>query len=317
MAVQCLDKYTNLLIVCNKKQEAASLFDALTNSDIRTFHLSAGMCMAHRQETLSALTQALSNHEPLICVSTQLIEAGVDISFDAAIRILAGLDNAVQTGGRINRHGESPEPQPLFLCRLKGENLAHLPDIRIAQNVLTELLVKYRTKPEQFDNDLASDAAIRAYYTNLYNDITKEQGQSAQDYPIKQFRLFDLLSVNTKLKGDPARYYLNQAFRTAGEWFEVFDQANESVLIPYQAGKEIIAQLTNAHPQYDFTLIDHLLAQAKPYTVSLPTEQIQRMIKKGMIYTLLDGNLYVLTEQYYDHHIGIKEGNDSCNTLIL
>ena len=60
-----------------------------------------------------------------------------------------------------------------------------------------------------------------------------------------------------------------------------------------------------------------LLAQAKPYTVSVTMNQVKKMLKAGMVYTLLDGSIYVLNDGYYDDHTGIKEGNDSCSTLIL
>lgn len=317
-ASDMLKSARNLLIVCNTKKQAAQLYGQLAeNTDIPLYHLSAGMCTAHRKSTVAALTGALMKNQRLICVSTQVIEAGVDISFDSVLRISAGLDNIVQAAGRCNRHGESSSPKPVHICRLKDEKLGSLREIRQAQDALNELLAEYRLSPARYDHDLSSDAAVQGYYTFLYRNMP----QDAQDYPVKECdsSLFELLSTNVQFKGDTEAYFLNQAFRTAGALFSVFDENNESVLVPYEEGKSIIEQLNseNSRTKYDFSFTASLLEQAKPYTVSAPSNQIERMMKSGMIYTLLDGNLYVLNEAFYDPEIGIKEGNDICSTLIL
>ena len=306
---------SSLLIVCNTKHEATELYTLLTEmTGARLFHLSAGMCMAHRKSVLNALLSALENHEQLICVSTQVIEAGVDLSFQAVIRLSAGLDNIVQAAGRCNRHGECDAPQPVRICRLKDEKLGPLREIRAAQDALNALLEEYRLAPERYEHDLTSDAAVREYYAFLYQDMH----QGAQDYPTHGHTLFELLSTNHQFAPETApRYYLNQAFRTAGEWFEVFDSSNESILVPHQEGAALIEQLNSKRTRYDMSYTAALLAQAKPYTVSVTMNQVEKMLKAGMVYTLLDGSIYVLNDGYYDDHTGIKEGNDSCSTLIL
>ena len=97
----------------------------------------------------------------------------------------------------------------------------------------------------------------------------------------------------------------------------MFDSASESILVPYCEGKDIIDQLPERKPQYDLSNITKLLEDAKPYTISVTAGQIEQMQKKGMLYTRLDGSIYVLNEEYFDQDIGIKEGNDLCSTLIL
>ena len=70
-------------------------------------------------------------------------------------------------------------------------------------------------------------------------------------------------------------------------------------------------------PQYALSHIARLLEDAKPYSISVTSGQIKQMQKKGMLYTRLDGSIYVLSDDYFDQDIGIKEGNDLCSTLIL
>ncbi len=315
LALETLGNTNSLLVVCNTKREAATLFDILDEAtDAKLFHLSAGMCIAHRKQVLHDVNEALARNEKLICVSTQLIEAGVDISFGSVIRLAAGLDSIVQSAGRCNRHGEHSQPQSVRICTLKEEKLGPLKEIREAQSALTRLLEEYHRHPERYDHDLASDASVQDYYTALYSSMSKR----AQDYFVNGQYLFELLSTNTQFLADASSpYSLNQAFRTAGEWFEVFDSSSESILVPYGEGKTIIAELGNDNLRHDFSRVATLFEKAKPYTVSVTTKQIERMHQNGMLYTLLDGSVYVLNDDYYNDNIGIKEGNDLCSTLIL
>lgn len=314
-AAAVLNGCDSLLLVCNTKREAAETVRALQNqTDAQIFHLSAGMCMAHRERTLEDVNFALERKERLVCVSTQLIEAGVDVSFGAVIRLSAGLDNVVQCAGRCNRHGESKEPQPVYIYRLNNEKLGSLKEIKEAQDALNMLLEEFRRNAARYSNDLASDAAISDYYAALYRGMQR----GAQDYCIHGQTLFELLSTNEQFASEDApEYYLNQAFRTAGEWFEVFDSANESVLVPYREGAKLIEQLDTQRAKYDLAYAQDILQRAKPYSVSLAAEQIARMLQRGMLYTLLDGSIYILNSEYYDEQLGIKEGNDLCSTLIL
>lgn len=315
LSAETLETSDSLLVVCNTKREAADLFQMLVNAtEAMTFHLSAGMCMAHRKQVLDDLNAALDKKEKLICVSTQLIEAGVDISFGSVIRLSAGLDSIVQSAGRCNRHGEHTEPQPVRICTLKEEKLGPLKEISEAQKALTVLLEEYRLHPERYDHDLTSDAAVQAYYTALYGNMAER----AQDYFVHGQYLFELLSTNTQfLSNSSSPYILNQAFRTAGEWFEVFDSNSESVLVPFEDGIDLIEQLDSDRAKYDIAYAEDLLQQAKQYTVSVPANQVDKMKTRGMICTLFKGNIYALNPGYYDDYIGIKEGNDLCSTLIL
>ena len=315
LSTSTLANADSLLVVCNTKREAADLFHLLSEAtEAKLFHLSAGMCIAHRKQVLDEMKTALENKEKLVCVSTQLIEAGVDISFGSVIRLSAGLDSIVQSAGRCNRHGEYSELQPVYICTLKGEKLGPLREIQEAQNALNVLLEEYRRHPERYDHNLTSDAAVRDYYTALYGSMPER----AQDDHVHGQYLFELLSTNTQfLSKLSSPYVLNQAFRTAGEWFEVFDSDSESVLVPYGEGKNIIGELPEKLSQYDLSRVAMLLKSAKPYTISVTSEQIKQMWKKSMLFTRLDGSVYILNDDCYDEHIGIKEGNDLCNTLIL
>ncbi len=101
-----VEQKNSVLIVCNTKKKAMTLFECLEKlSDIPVLHLSTSMCQKHRMEVINKVRQMLKNGEKLVLCSTQLIEAGVDIDFPVVFRELAPLESIIQSAGRCNREG--------------------------------------------------------------------------------------------------------------------------------------------------------------------------------------------------------------------
>ncbi|MHB1391734.1 MAG: CRISPR-associated helicase Cas3' [Clostridia bacterium] len=102
-----MDKVESVLVILNTKNSAKEVYNELkkVNTDLpkekqySIFHLSTNMCPSHRMTILQGMRKRLG-HERLICISTQLIEAGVNISFGCVVRSLAGLDNIAQAACR-------------------------------------------------------------------------------------------------------------------------------------------------------------------------------------------------------------------------
>lgn len=304
-----LEDTSSMLVVCNTKRQAQFLYEQLRQDDIVSFHLSAAMCQAHRKAVIAQMDAALDEGRrggpKVLCVSTQVIEAGVDISFGAVIRLTAGMDNAVQTAGRCNRNGESAEPASAYLLTCSDENLSLLWEIQNAKTAALQLLSAFRRSPEQFGGDLASDAAIACYYRNLYHGM----GGRAQDDPLKDRKtLFDLLSVNEAYAvGWPGmeQFGLHQAFKEAGHAFQVFDQDTTDVLVPYGEGAEIIAELGSSAVQWDWERQKELLDQAKPYAVSLYQYQQDLLERRHGLKPYLDGAVLVLNPEFYSKETGL------------
>jgi CRISPR-associated endonuclease/helicase Cas3 len=95
------------LCIVNTRKHARILFDLLPREE-GSFHLSAQMCPAHRLAQLATIRKRLDGELPCRVVTTQLIEAGVDIDFPLVLRSQAGIDSIAQAAGRCNREGKIP-----------------------------------------------------------------------------------------------------------------------------------------------------------------------------------------------------------------
>ena len=309
-AAGILGENNSLLLVCNTKNEAAVMFNLLCSKikDVKAFHISAGMCTAHRKKTIENLQNALDNKQgKVLCVSTQVIEAGVDVSFDRVIRLLAGMDNIVQATGRENRNREFDGLAPGYIVRLKGEVLKGLSEIEAAKNAAANLLVKYKNSPQIYDNDLMSEKAINEYYECLYGNVN----DGYHDFYIESVRdsILNLMSCNENVDSGKIpeynKYFMHQALKTAGGLFTVFDESSIDIIVPYNRGTEIIQEVF-AVGDKDYEKLKTVLKEAKLYTVSLFKYQKIKLEEQGALIFAPNAGVYILQDGYYDELTGLN-----------
>ena len=309
-AAGILEENNSLLLVCNTKNEAAVMFNLLCSKikDVKAFHISAGMCTAHRKETIKEMQEALENkQQKVLCVSTQVIEAGVDVSFARVIRLLAGMDNIVQATGRENRNREFDGLAPGYIVRLKGEVLKGLSEIEAAKNAAANLLVKYKNSPKIYDNDLMSEKAINEYYECLYGNVN----DGYHDFYIESVRdsILNLMSCNGNVDSEKIpeynKYFMHQALKTAGGLFTVFDESSIDIIVPYDRGTEIIQEVF-AVGDKDYEKLKSILKEAKLYTVSLFKYQKIKLEEQGALIFVPSAGVYILQDGYYDELTGLN-----------
>ncbi len=301
----CAEKFAehgNLLLIVNTKAAAMELYKRLRNTEhAHVFHLSTNMCPAHRRSCIRDMKEKLEARSPVICVTTQLIEAGVDISFGCVVRSLAGMDNAVQAAGRCNRHGELEHICPVYILHLWEEKLGSLAQIRNAGNIFREIA---NTAADLDDAEL-----LVQYFRKLYRS---ERDKLRYPLPLHTDQdLINLLSLNARWidrKTHPHLQFCGQAFKKAGSLFEVIDSRTSAVLVPYDAqAKELIAELCS---EQDAKRIVELLRRAQKYSVNVYAGTEYRLEQEAAVYEIRCGNLKdctvkILQENFYDKDFGL------------
>jgi CRISPR-associated endonuclease/helicase Cas3 len=237
---QRLQQHDQVLCIVNTRRDCHDLFQLMPEG---TIHLSALMCGAHRSAVIRLIRWRLRQRQPIRVISTQLVEAGVDIDFPVVYRALAGLDSIAQAAGRL---GEvhvfvPPKLAPRGLLR-KGENTTR------------ELCALPEFDPHQPD-------AFTRYFQLFYSKVNDTGSQ-----------FYDLLIKDV----NPDLYF---QFRTAAEQFRLIDdQAQQSVVVRYKNKSEKwLTQLRFAGPTRE------IMRALQRFTVNLPTRMVARMLADGRL----------------------------------
>lgn len=306
-ALERLEVVNSLLIIVNTKTCANNLFQQFNElmkdktECIKLFHLSTSMCPAHRRFIIKYIKRCLRRGEKIVCVSTQLIEAGVDISFHEVIRSFSGLDSIIQAAGRCNRNGENKIGN-VYIVKITDENISNLPDIMIAQNAMDSLLLLYKENSGMFDDDLFSKKAMDIYY-NIYFYNRK----SEMDYRVPQLdtTIVDLLSINrigTNNLTEKSALILKQAFKTAGEHFEVItDKGKTDIVVDYCSKSHRLLEKMNSNLTQDEQWIIEKKLQL--YSVSI-SDSLKNRLKDAII-PLRNGDMLLLRSEYYSKETGV------------
>jgi len=237
-------EHKKVLFVANTKACARRIFQQLRETcenDANISHLSTSMCPKHRSKTLTMVKKSLDapdDDKIQICISTQLIEAGVNISFRCVIRSLAGLDSIIQTAGRCNRDKQEALGLVYIIeMNAEAENLSRLREIRFAKDAMRSVLEQFAQHPETLDNQLDSAKAIKMYF-EYYFKIHISSSGDPMSYPVSVHgnpsSLVNMLSNNCDFVSTKKPQWLKQAFKTAGEEFEaIAENGKISVVVPY------------------------------------------------------------------------------------
>jgi CRISPR-associated endonuclease/helicase Cas3 len=272
-----LTSLKSYLVIVNTRPHAARLHKLLrtqTQASDDIFHLSTLMCGEHRSEILEIIRDRLSADKACRVVSTQLIEAGVDIDFPVVYRALAGIDSIAQAAGRCNREGKRSVGNVFVFqptdVRLQGY-------LRSTEKSAAEIL------PES--QDLLDPETIRRYFELHY---WKQEGDNRWD----KNRVMDCFP------SPPGK--LQFQYRTASDAFQFIEDLGKPVIIPYrEKGREIVDQLRAFGPTRD------LLRRLQRYTVSIYEHNYNAMI--GSDIELLDSGYAVLINtDCYDDRLGFR-----------
>ena len=258
-----------VLAIVNTRKAARELHGLMPEG---TLHLSALMCGAHRQDVIAEIKQRLQakregrDPRPLRVVSTQLVEAGVDIDFPVVYRALAGLDSVAQAAGRCNREGRLAG---------KGRVVVFVPPEKPPLGHLRKGADACITTLHGHAQDPLARGLFARYFTEFYHSVD-----------------LDGSGIVNLLKVDPRT--LAVQFRSAAQAFRLIDDEDKAtVLVRYAAQHDAIDKLLGIlaaeGPQR------WLMRKLQRYTVSIPQRQADKMLARGDLSLPMPG-LYVLAD---------------------
>lgn len=264
-----LKKHSRVLCIVSDRKSCRNIAKLMPEG---TFHLSALMCGEHRSNKIKQIKEALKNGNDVRVISTQLVEAGVDLDFPVVYRSFAGLDSIAQAGGRCNREGKLETGQTIVF--------------------------HYKKKPPRGLLTKAADAT---------GEILRVSGGNL-DSPKIFSEFFDAFygranSLDSegilKLLRQEGLYKLY--FRTASDKFKIIDESlQKSVFVPYgEQGSSLINDLRLYGPER------FRMRKLQRYSVNIYKKDFFAMKDRGSVEEIYPG-IYVLTNNLeYSEHWGL------------
>ena len=295
------------LFIVNTKKWAQELYQYCKGQNVppeTLFHLSTHQCAAHRKAIFDTIKARLKNKEPVICISTQLIEAGVDISMACVIRALGGLDSIAQAAGRCNRHGEKEGKGQVWVLNLQEQDFTRiLPDIQAGKTHAERVFRDF------VGQDILQPEAMKRYFEYYFYQRSDEMAYSVKNSATGS--LLDWLSDNTlnpygekNNKRSKPLPLLMQSFKSAGRAFQVIDAPTHAVIVPYGEGAELIAKLCG---EWDPKEMYDAKKKAQRYSVNVFPNVWDKLQKENALYETIEGSgIYYLNERYYNDEFGLS-----------
>jgi len=300
LAVADFEQKGSCLVIVNTKKWAQRLYELCGDKvdEGSLFHLSTSLCPAHRKTILDQVRQRLDDGLPVLCISTQLIEAGVDVDFASVIRFLAGLDSIAQAAGRCNRNGRLPQAT-VHVVNPQQESIDMLHDIKEGRDKASRILT------EKKDADLLDPDVMNLYFSYYFYSRAKKM-----DYPVtanqagRKDSLLNLLSNNHLNIARTKPLQLRQSFKTAGKIFKAINAPTEAVIVPYGEGEEIIAALC-AEPEPAKAY--KLLKRAQKFSVNVFPNVWQKLKENRAVIPVQKGEeIYYLDKRHYSDAFGLS-----------
>lgn len=278
-----------VLAIVNTRKHARALFEKLRSvvpvAERRdVFHLSAQMCPLHRTEILSSIRARLADGEPCRVVSTQLVEAGVDVDFPCVYRASAGIDSIAQAAGRCNREGKlGGSGGRVFI--FETDMLPPAGFLRLAADCGHQVL-----SSKECAKDPLSESAVTHYFELMY----WRHGNTT-----------DRLGVlSTLIPPSAVHNPLEFRFRDLGEKFRFIEESGATVLVPFGTrGRALCEALRRA---FDPAEQRRLARALQCCAVNIPRAIFDKALADGRIrlvhdrYAILES-----TEIHYGNDVGI------------
>ncbi len=263
-----LQQHPSALCIVNRRDDCRQLWEKMPEG---TIHLSALMCGFHRSKVIGEIKDRLNKEIPTRVISTQLVEAGVDIDFPVVYRAIAGLDSIAQAAGRCNREGRLEE----------GQVFVFIPPSKIPVGYLRQTAeIGRRLLSHRHDDPLAPEL-----FESFFKELYWLQG--------------DNLDKNGILRDLGKDSDLRFSFRTAANKFHLIDEsAQGAVIVRYGEGEKLIALIEKKGPER------WLMRKIQRYVVNLPRYLHMKLLASGIIRECYPGIFIQDHPSLYDENLG-------------
>ncbi len=268
-----LNKYKQVLCVVNTRKHARRIFERIHNDEEGCYHLSALMCPEHRTATLNKIRRVLLDGSPCRVISTQLVEAGVDIDFPVVFRSMAGIDSIAQAAGRCNREGKLREGGQVFVFSPEDG----LPPGHFRQTAQTaEGVILHH-------EDLLSQEAVTEYFRTLY----WMKGEKLDEYQILDDLGEDAINGNFP-------------FKVVDKKFKIIEDGAEPIIIPWnEEAEKIISGLRYSEYPASFA------RKAQRFTVQVYPKVLGGLECAGSVERLHDQYCVLINMDIYRDDLGL------------
>lgn len=286
-----LQQYESVLCIVNSRKDCRELHGLMPKD---TIHLSALMCGQHRSQVIAEIKQRLKDGVPTRVVSTQLVEAGVDMDFPVVYRALAGLDAVAQAAGRCNREGELKDAEGILVM---GRVVVFVPPkpaapglLRKAQDAGREIMKLSKDN----NGDPLTRERFEAYFCQYYerlNNLNKDDIVG----------LLDMHNIGTSC-ADASKYKFN--FRTAAEKFRLIDEEGQTaVIVRYGESTSLITSLEASQNMEPYQR-RAILRKLQRYTVNIRAHECKKLMASSDVRELF-GVLVLVSDGLYRPDIGL------------
>jgi len=252
-----LQQYEQVLCIVNTRNQCRELHELMPEG---TLHLSRLMCTAHIMDVIDEIKLRLKENKPVRVISTQLIEAGVDIDFPVVYRAIAGLDSIAQSAGRCNREGKLIEENKLGMMKVfVPMNGTPVGLMRKGADTFKELI---SIRPD-YEDSLLEPKAFQEYYRLFYSRI----------------EYFDKPDIKSTLWNDAGQ--MKFQFATAAQNFRLIDDKDaHNIIVEYKDGSDLIDLLKRKGPE------PWIMRKLQRYTVSVNGRDFSEIKEAGLIVEL-------------------------------
>jgi len=279
-----LQQYDSILCIVNSRKDCRELH-ALMQKD--TIHLSALMCGQHRSKVITDIKQRLKDGIPTRVISTQLVEAGVDIDFPMVYRALAGLDAVAQAAGRCNREGALPG---------MGKVVVFVPPKPAAPGLLRKAQQSGQEIMRLTEGDPLTRERFEAYFRHYYASLNS----------LDEADIIGLLDMNNQAEARKAEFN----FRTAAEKFRLIkEEGQTAIIVRYGESPSLIAAL-EASQNMEPHQRRGILRRLQRYTVNIREQECKQLLASSDIREIFPGTYVQHSDTLYHPQLGLLMSKD-------